>query len=67
MTVMEIWPGAGWYTEILAPVMRHHGQYIVAAWDVDVPDQPAYRYRLHKAMVEKFAGDPALFVMMMSA
>ena len=30
MTVMEIWPGGGWYTEVLAPVIRHHGQFIVA-------------------------------------
>ncbi len=30
MTVMEIWPGGGWYTEVLAPVVRNHGQYIAA-------------------------------------
>jgi predicted methyltransferase len=61
MTVMEIWPGAGWYTEILAPVMRHHGQYIVATWDVDVPDQPQYRYRLQEQLLETFAGRPDLY------
>lgn len=34
MTVMEIWPGAGgWYTEILAPVLRDHGRLIAATWD----------------------------------
>ena len=61
MTVMEIWPGGGWYTEILAPVIRHHGQFVVAAYDVDVPDQPQYRYRLQKAMLEKFAARPDLY------
>ena len=61
MTVMEIWPGGGWYTEILAPTMRHQGQYIVAAYDVDVPDQPDYRYRLQEAMLEKFANAPELY------
>jgi len=34
MTVMEIWPGAGgWYTEILAPVLRERGRLIAASWD----------------------------------
>jgi len=34
MTVMEIWPGAGgWYTEVLAPLLREHGRYIAAGWD----------------------------------
>jgi len=61
MTVMEIWPGAGWYTEVLAPVMRHHGQYIVAAYDVDVPDQPQYRYRLQMDLLDKFSNTPEIY------
>jgi len=61
MTVMEIWPGGGWYSEILAPVLRYHGQFIVAGYDVDVPDQPAYRYGLQEALLEKFAGAPEIY------
>ena len=61
MTVMEIWPGGGWYSEIIAPALKDHGQYVAVSWDVDVPDQPGYRYRLHKAMVEKFADNPDLY------
>src|SRR5579864_5189217 len=30
MTVVELWPGGGWYTEILAPVLREHGHLIAA-------------------------------------
>lgn len=30
-TVVEIWPGGGWYTEILAPYLRDNGKLIVAA------------------------------------
>lgn len=30
MTVVEIWPSAGWYTEILAPYLATHGTYIAA-------------------------------------
>jgi predicted methyltransferase len=30
-TVVEIWPGGGWYTEILAPLLREKGTYYAAA------------------------------------
>ncbi|HEY4127475.1 MAG TPA: methyltransferase [Gammaproteobacteria bacterium] len=30
MTVVQLWPGNGWYTEVLAPVLREHGQLIDA-------------------------------------
>ncbi|GGP26249.1 class I SAM-dependent methyltransferase [Silvimonas amylolytica] len=29
-TVVEIWPGGGWYTEILAPYLNQHGRYYAA-------------------------------------
>jgi predicted methyltransferase len=29
-TVVEIWPGGGWYTEILAPYLKDNGKLIVA-------------------------------------
>ncbi len=61
MTVMEIWPGGGWYTEILAPAMRGHGKLIVATWDPQVEGQPAYRYELPKKMEEDFANNPQLY------
>ena len=61
MTVMEIWPGGGWYTEILAPVIRDNGQFIVAGYDTEVPEQPEYRYRLQKGLLEKFAADPGIY------
>ena len=32
-TVIEIWPGGGWYTEILAPYLKDNGRYIAAGWD----------------------------------
>ena len=30
-TVVEIWPGGGWYAEILAPMVAENGSYIAAA------------------------------------
>ena len=61
MTVMEIWPGGGWYTEILAPVVRQRGQFIVAGYDVDIPDQPEYRYRLQQDLVDKFSAAAGVY------
>lgn len=61
MKVLEIWPGGGWYSEILAPVMRDRGAYVVASWDQDVPDQPGYRYSAHEQMLAKFAAEPKIY------
>ena len=33
MTVVEVWPGAGWYTEILAPLLRDQGKLYTALLD----------------------------------
>ena len=60
-TVMEIWPGGGWYTEILAPAMRDHGTLIIATWDPAVEGQPSYRYELPKKMEETFAKHPEVY------
>src|SRR3982751_5665400 len=30
MTVIEIWPSGGWFTEILAPYLNENGHYIAA-------------------------------------
>jgi len=36
--VMEIWPGGGWYTDILAPWTHANGGQYVAAWPPINPD-----------------------------
>lgn len=34
MTAVEIWPGGGWYTEVIAPYLnRGGGKFIAANWD----------------------------------
>src|SRR6185437_8807663 len=33
MTVVELWPFGGWFTEILAPYLREHGKLYAAAMD----------------------------------
>ncbi|WP_226668909.1 class I SAM-dependent methyltransferase [Microbulbifer aggregans] len=37
MTVVEIWPGGGWYSEILAPLMHDKGTYYAAHFDKTAP------------------------------
>jgi predicted methyltransferase len=39
MTVVELVPGGGWYTEILAPYLREHGKLIVAGNDLASTDE----------------------------
>lgn len=62
MTVIEALPGGSlWYAEILAPLLREQGQYIAADYDVDLPDQPAYRLRGRKKMLLRFEEEAAIF------
>lgn len=39
-TVVEIWPGRGWYTEILAPYLQDQGKYYAAIEAPDAADAP---------------------------
>lgn len=41
MTVIEIMPGGGWYTELLAPLLNADGQYIAAVPKSKKPDSEA--------------------------
>ncbi len=60
MTVMEVWPGGGgWYTEVLAPVLRDHGRYIAASWDTKTDSK--YTLDNLKAYADKLASRPDLY------
>lgn len=59
MTVVEIWPGAGWYSEILAPALRGSGTLVLASFGED--SSPDYRPRLHKELQEKIAARPDVY------
>ena len=41
-TVLEVWPGGGWYTEILAPYLKKKGTLIAAHYDSS-DTQASYR------------------------
>jgi len=38
MSVVEIWPGGGWYTEIIAPYLKGQGKYYAAHRNRDTKD-----------------------------
>jgi predicted methyltransferase len=51
MSVVEIWPSGGWWTEILAPYLRAHGKYYAAL-------QPPFR---DAAFHDKLAAAPQYY------
>lgn len=59
-TVVEVWPGGGWYTEILAPYLREEGQLIAAHYD-SKDKQASYRAGSRKRFEAKMAASPAVY------
>ena len=60
MTVLEVWPGGGgWYTEVLAPVLREHGHYIAA--NMDSKSTSKYVQDNLKKFADKVAARPDLY------
>lgn len=55
-TVVEISPGGGWYTEILAPLLAAHGKYYAAHFPADSSSD--YYKRNLAAFKEKLAANP---------
>ena len=59
MTVVEIWPGGGWYTDILAPVLRDRGKLYAALYG-EKPPFP-YQTREMESFRAKLASAPAVY------
>lgn len=55
MTVVEIFPGGGWYTEVLAPLLQEQGTYYAAGYDP--LSSSAYSRRSAQVFKEKMASD----------
>ncbi|MFS2158949.1 class I SAM-dependent methyltransferase [Pseudomonas sp. Pseusp122] len=54
-TVIEITPGGGWYSEILAPLLKDHGHYIAA---LQAPSSGDYYKKSADGLKQKFKTDP---------
>jgi predicted methyltransferase len=59
MAVVEVWPGSGWYSEILAPLLREQGQYYAATFPADT-DSP-YLAQVRGQYQEKLNSQPQLY------
>jgi len=60
MTVVELWPGGGWYTAILAPVLAEKGKLVVTSFDPNGPPD-AYATKSAKKYADRLASKPNLF------
>lgn len=58
-TVVEIWPGGGWYTEILAPLLREQGKLYAAHFNSD-SDIPYFNKSL-ASYSEKLSAQPGVY------
>ncbi len=60
-TVVEIWPGQGWYSSILGPYLKQgEGKLIVGHWDAAASDSQVVR-QMVDAYRARFAADPAVY------
>lgn len=59
MTVVEIWPGSGWYSEILAPLTRKQGKLIAAHFPVNSDSN--YRKNSLEKYRNKLAEQPEVY------
>lgn len=59
MTVVEIWPGGGWYLEVIAPYLRTAGTYYAAGFDQDTTS--AYARGSIDRLAAKLAARPDLY------
>jgi predicted methyltransferase len=61
MSVVEVWPSAGWWTEILAPLLRDEGKYYAAWFATEWKDTPDYLKQREKGFDAMLAGKPELY------
>jgi len=59
MTVVEVVPGGGWYTDILAPFLKERGTYYAAGFDPE--SDVEYMKKGAQQFKEKLAAKPELF------
>ena len=61
MTVVEVWPSAGWWTEILGPVLKDGGQYYAAWFATQAKGAPDFLKEREKGFDAMLAGRPDLY------
>jgi len=61
MTVLEIYPGGGWYTQILAPYLKDKGKLIAAIYDRNPKTQKEWMVGYNKQFTDQFVGKPDVY------
>lgn len=59
LTIVEVSPGGGWYTEILAPAVRGHGKLVAAHFPADSNSE--YMQRTRAQFLAKLAAEPKIY------
>ncbi len=59
-TVLEIWPGKGWYTEILAPYLKQGGGKFIAA-GFPLHAGPQWRQNMQQKFQDDLASKPSYY------
>ncbi len=60
-TVVEFWPGAGWYSDILAPYLAATGGKLYAAQQQLVDPSDTATQTISEAYARRFTGNPKLY------
>ena len=61
MTVVEVWPSAGWWTEILAPLLKDEGKYYAAWFPTESKGTPDYLKEREKGFDAMLAARPDIY------
>ena len=61
MTVVEVWPSAGWWTEILAPLLKDEGKYYAAWFPTESKGTPDYLKEREKGFDAMVAARPDIY------
>jgi len=60
-TVIESWPGGGWYTQILAPYLKDEGKLIAATYDRSETPPAAFMKSTNTGYDAFLAANPAVY------
>lgn len=61
MTVVEIWPGGGWYSEILGPVLRERGRYYLAHYAIENPKVAGWQRDVREKQQDRIADQTGIY------
>lgn len=61
MTIVEIWPATGWWTEILGPYTHDRGVYYAAGFSMTADREPQWRRDVQKDFAEKLERNPDVY------